>query len=387
MPMGNNINQHYYKVGNRVFFNKIEALYESSRTNTPINWNFFNEEFSQFNWEVEPTQSLDELYAERARMIRDSYDYVIVMASGGADSTNVIYSFLKNNIHIDEIIASVPLSGMSSYNANTFDKTHTNTVSETVYTQLPLMNEIKNLYPSQKITIHDYFQDIIEYKTDDWLLRSGEWIHPSSAARYTLDREKHLVQLADSGKRIGIVYGIDKPHLTIANIDNVNHVAILFNDLALNVPRPAFKRDYPNVDNVCFYWHCDPTIPCKQAHVLLKDVLKTNNPIKEMFHTRKKTESSTSFENRKRHSKYERAIVPYIYPSTHRKIFQAEKPDNIFMGEHDAWLYRTHGNLDKLGMMTGDTRFLLNSINPELFGPEKNGFMMFYQWYKIGEMP
>jgi hypothetical protein len=384
--MGNNIDRHYYKVGDRIFFNKIEALYESSKTNTPITWNFFNEEFSKFNWASEPTESLDQLYAQRARMIRESYDYVIVMASGGADSTNVIHSFLRNNIRIDEIIASVPLSGMSSYNTNATDKSHANTVSETVHTQLPLMHEIKNLYPSQKITIHDYFQDIIEYKTDDWLLRSGEWIHPSSAARYTLDREKHLVDLADSGKRVGIVYGIDKPHLATANVDSINHVVLLFNDLALNVPRPAFKREYPNVDNVCFYWYQDPTIPCKQAHVLLRDVLKANNPIKNLFHTKAKVESSTSFENRKRHSKYERAIVPYIYPSTHRKIFQAEKPDNIFMGEHDAWLYRTHGSLDKLSMMVSDAKLLINSINPELFGSEKNGFKLFYQRYKIGEI-
>lgn len=384
--MESKINRHCYKVGDRIFFNKIEALYESSRTHSSIEWNFFNQEFSNFNWTAEPTESLDQLYAKRARMIRDSYDYIVVMASGGADSTNVIYSFLKNNIHIDEIIASVPLSGMSSYDANARDNSHANTVSETVYTQLPLMHEIKKSYPSQKITIHDYFQDIIEYKTDDWLLRSGEWIHPSSAARYTLDREKHLVDLADSGKRIGIIYGIDKPHLVIANIDNINHVVVLFNDLALNVPRPAFKREYPNVDNVCFYWYQDPTIPCKQAHVLLKDVLKVGNPIKNLFHTKAKVESSTSFENRKRHSKYERAIVPYIYPSTHRSIFQAEKPENIFMGEHDAWLYSTHSGLDKLNMMVGDTRSFINSINPELFGPDRNGFKLFYQRYKIGEL-
>lgn len=375
---------HHYKVGDQIFESKIDAVYFASKTNQDVEWYFHDDAHKKANWRQEPDESLDELYKRRAQQIREQYDYVVCLVSGGADSRNVIYSFLNNGIKVDEVIGSVPLEGTKNYQFNNTDTRHLNTVSETVYAQLPLLEEIRKNFPQTKVTVHDYFQDLIDFKTDDWLIRCGEWLHPSSAARYSFDRITHLKKLAESGKRIAFVYGIDKPLLCVSNREGRNYVITIYADLAVNVQRPPFTEDFPNVENVAFYWYEDPTIVIKQSHILLNNVLKTQHPISSLFSTRPTTE--TSFEMRKRHGKYERAIVPYIYPTTFTPTFQAEKPENVFLGEHDYWLYSLHSNTRITEMVKSDTQNFTKSIKDKFFSQQKNGLKPFIKWYAIGEL-
>ena len=129
----------YYTVNNISFgTNKVSAVLEAQKTGVEVGWYFFDEAFKKANWLVEPTPTLDQLYEIRARQIRDAYDYVIVFLSGGADSNNVIRSFLNNNIHVDEVIALIPESGLKNYNWNNKDVSAGNVMSETKYAQYPI---------------------------------------------------------------------------------------------------------------------------------------------------------------------------------------------------------------------------------------------------------
>jgi len=56
------------------------------------------------DWSIEPTRPLQEMYRLRAQQIRDTYDYVVLYFSGGSDSITALNAFVKNNIHIDEIV-------------------------------------------------------------------------------------------------------------------------------------------------------------------------------------------------------------------------------------------------------------------------------------------
>ena len=94
----------FYQVGNRTTFSKIEAIEWQQQLKFFPQWNFNEDIFSSYNWKIEPIETLDELYARRARQIRDTYDYVVVCYSGGADSSNVLDTFVKNNIHVDEVL-------------------------------------------------------------------------------------------------------------------------------------------------------------------------------------------------------------------------------------------------------------------------------------------
>ena len=108
----------YYQVNNTKFTNKIQAILEAQKTLAEVTWDYYSNTFNQVEWNKEPQIDLDSLYRLRAQQIRNQYDYVIVMCSGGADSTNVIRSFLNNGIHVDEVVASAPISGLNNWNWN-----------------------------------------------------------------------------------------------------------------------------------------------------------------------------------------------------------------------------------------------------------------------------
>lgn len=377
------MNSAYYSVKEKIFFNKIDAILYANNDLSDVNWHFHQDLFNKHDWSVEPELTLDYYYKIRAQEIRNQFDYVVILCSGGADSTNVLKTFINNNIAVDEIIASAPLEGIKNYKFNNVDCSNSNTISETVYTQIPLINEIANSSSKIRITLHDYFKDIRDYKTDEWLYRCDDWIHPSSAARYRFERIDHLRKLAESNKKIAFVYGIDKPILLM---DKLLDIFILFSDLAVNVQRPAFDREYPNVKNVLFYWDSTTAdLVTKQAHVVAKWLFKSENKFNKQFLNDLRWTGQKSFEfNRLRHSKYERAIVPCIYPTTYRPIFQAEKPTKLFLGEHDDWFYKLHDKTNFYEMIVSDTKSFYKTINSKYLNSAKNGFAIYYNAYKIG---
>lgn len=375
-------NTGFYTVGNLSFTEKLSAVLEASKTGSDINWHFNQHIYDNVDWSVEPELSLDDFYKIRAKQIRDSYDYVVILCSGGGDSTNVVWSFLNNGIHVDEIVASAPMSGISNWDSNDDDTRAGNTMSETLLAQLPLMKQIHAAHPEIKITINDYFDTLLEYDTDNWIFRCGEWIHPSSGARYNLEKQSHIRQLAEQGKRIAIVYGIDKPHLYYDTGDTIN---IMISDLTVNVQRPPFEDRYPNVHNVLFYFAPElPEMQVKQAHVLAKWIhMPENKFAKDHMLDRRLPPTSIEY-SRTRHSFYERAIIPCIYPSTNRKVFQGHKPTRMFLGEHDDWFYRMHNKTRTFEMIVSDFRNFIKQIDPMYLNGAKTGFKIHRLQYKIG---
>lgn len=376
-------NDSFYKVNNQFFLHKIDAVLAANPYKYNIEWYFNDKEYSKVNWTIEPDTSLHVLYEQRAKELRDNYDYLAVFCSGGADSRNVALSFLRNNIHIDEIIASAPLSGLSNFKHNNTDTSHKNTMSETYYAQIPFIKQIEKEYPKVKITLHDYFQDILDFKTDEWLYRSEDWVHPSGIARYRLERQKHLVKLADLGLKIGFVYGIDKPKIAIDN----NSVYMVFNDLALNVARPVFDREYSNVNNVPFYWAKTCTaLLIKQAHSVARAAVDETTDVSKYTVNTENHKFLNDVEKRIKHSKYERSIIPILYPSTYTKIFQAEKPTKIILGEHDQWFYDLHNTTRVFDMITSDTKHFYSTIDSIYLNSSKTGLMTQIKPYFIGKV-
>lgn len=371
----------YYKVADKIFADKIEAVLYASSIKADYSWHFNNEIFDAIDWTIEPELSLDDFYRLRAQQIRDEYDYVIILCSGGGDSTNVAYSFLRNGIHVDEIIASAPISGLNLWQSSDNTNDAGNTMSETLLVQLPLMAEIKQQYPNVKITINDYFKNLINYETDEWIFRSGEWIHPTSAARYDLEELTHIKNLAEQGKKIGIVYGIDKPNIMYKPNGNIE---MSMNDLAVNVQRPPFKNKYPNVENVLFYYAPElPLMIAKQVHVLARWIHMPENSVARSYMGNQKKIESVE-QGRIRHSFFERAIIPCIYPSTHRKIFQGHKPTRMFLGEHDDWFYSLHNQTRTYELIESDFRNFYKAIDPFYLNRARSGFRLFRLTYDIG---
>ena len=136
-----------------------------------------------------------------------------------------------------------------------------------------------------------------------------------------------------------------------------------------------------------FYW--DPkNVRCitKQAHIVARNILRPNNPIRQYLFNINKL-PATYVQHRYNQSKYERGIVPYIYPNLEsRKVFQAEKPSKLFLGEHDHWFYHLHGKTLSYQMMVSETNSLLKTINPKYLNKGLNGFAVHAKSYKIGNL-
>ena len=99
-----------------MFFNKIECLqYASKIKNYKVSYHLFDSAYEALDWTAEPKSSLDELYKLRAWQIRDKYKYVVLAFSGGADSSNVLDTFIENNIPLDEIVTYYPIKAIEKF--------------------------------------------------------------------------------------------------------------------------------------------------------------------------------------------------------------------------------------------------------------------------------
>jgi hypothetical protein len=384
-------NVGFYTVGQQTFINKTSAIYEANKTKADIDWYFHDDILNALNWTTEPETSLNEFYRQRAQQLRNKYDYLVLFFSGGADSTNMVYSFLKNGIYVDEVVAGAPVSGLNNWK-DTTSTDAANTISETRLAQLPGLKKISEEYPAVKVTVHDYFQDMIEYKTDEWLWKSGSYIHPTFAARYSLERDeyKHLRVLADSGKSIGLVYGLDKPCLA----EHKEEFYLVIKDLV--VCNGFQSLDHPMATVELFYYNADvPQMMIKQSHVAARYILRPENVLyyNNLYYNTKYPNGPVKYDSDPdyHHGIYERGIVPAIYPMLENQVFQANKPTQSFFAQHDAWFHELHKNTTTWQMLTSDFNMFVNGIDKKYFFFRNNktipqGFAGHVKYFKIGHI-
>jgi hypothetical protein len=418
--MNNTDKLGFYSVNSKQFSNKFEAVLEAQKTNAVVEWNFFDDIFNNANWHQEPELSLDQFYKLRAQQIRDEYDYVIVFCSGGADSTNVIKTFINNNIRVDEVIGIAPMSGLKNWDFDQTNISDLNTISETKFALLPLLNELSNL--GIKTTLYDFFEDILKYKDEEWTFNSCGNIVTALTSHFTnVGQIPHIRQLIDSGKKIALVYGTDKPTIKASPTGDLFFV---FGDSGINYLNMPENRAYPNVDRVLFYWTPDmPEMLIKQAHVVgrivhtpqFKDIFDNevlvdqrvrflhdashqdliDKKIVESFkqdeifknYTSKKSQYTKIINYTSYRSIYQRAVVPYLYPSTYSKnLFQAQKielTEGFFTRDQD-WIHVLHAGTRVSDMILSGTKMLYKSISPRYLNYKGTGFKTITKRYKFG---
>jgi hypothetical protein len=371
----------YYTVNNKIFQNKIEAILYANEKKLDISWHFNQEHYSMLDWSHEPTMGLMDLYKARALEIREKFDYVVLLLSGGADSTNVFNSFVKNNIKIDEVIGTSPLSGLNNYCFNNTDYSSSNIISETIYSQIPLLDRISTNYPNIKVTFLDYFNSMLNYQEDQWVLNSTDWLHPTGTAKFNLEELTHIKNIAESGKRIAIVYGIDKPLIFIKD----KTIFSAFTDITVNTIKQPFKTNYPTVENVLFYWAENmPEIPLKQSHVVARWFFNSANR-----HLLPLVRGVANMPNRRaereRQSRYERIIVPLIYPQSDIPPFQTFKPVSFIMSEIDDWFFSRYKDYRSYQMMISEKNSFVEKLNSKYLESDFS-YKYFHNVYELGSI-
>lgn len=416
----------FYTVGDKKFSNKLDAVLSAQLTNSKVEWNFFDEVFSRVDWLTEPDISLDEFYKIRAEQIRNAYDYVIVFCSGGADSTNVIRTFINNNIKVDEVIGIAPMSGLKNWEYDPKNVSDLNTISETKFALLPLLNELSTVH-NIKVTLYDFFEDMIKYQDEEWAATACGNIATALTPHFTnVSAIPHIDKIIQSGKRVALVYGTDKP---IMSVDpDTRCIDFILADGGVNYLNMPDSRARPNVDRVLFYWTPElPAMLVKQAHVVsraiqtpeLKHILKnpvvlvktgqwdysfqdsinyrernnitmvTKDEILKKYLAEKKNKQVIT-DIKSNRTIYQRAITPFIYPSSfNRNLWQSQKieiTEGFFTRDQD-WVHLLHPNSRISDIVLAGTKTLYNSIKPAYLNLSGTGFRSILKRYKVGEMP
>lgn len=248
----------YWETSGLKFERKIDSLIYASQKGSEVKFVYHDSVWKNFDKSLLGKVSLKELYRARAQQLRDSYEYLILYYSGGADSHNVLMSFINNNIKLDEIIVKWPKALVDGklYIPNTKDNTARNIWSEWNYTIKPSLDWLKSNHPDIKITIKDYAENITikSFETTFETLNHTRAGVLQSFSTFGNDTIK---------KKIGHIFGIDKPSLIISGDD----IFMFFNDLSTTMlyADKAHDADPNNIE--CFYWTPDmPLLAFEMAY-------------------------------------------------------------------------------------------------------------------------
>jgi hypothetical protein len=240
----------YYQVGERRFYNKRTALLHSSQTGEKIQYCYYDGIFGAFDRTKLGKTDLYELYRQRAQQLRDEYDHLILYYSGGADSHNILMTFLNNKIKLDQVFVMCPKNvlGTSIYTPNTADTTCENRISEWHFTIEPTLKWLAYTHPEIQIEIKDY-TDIVTDKffNDDVFLVHAYGVGSLARAACKSDIGQAL---ADKGKKVASIFGVEKPHI---GKNDKNQVGMAFKDRGFYV-----VRNYVGEPEF-FYW--SPKLP------------------------------------------------------------------------------------------------------------------------------
>jgi hypothetical protein len=330
----------HWTVGHKVFYNKRDALIYASQQKLNldnIRLSYFHNVWENFDRSKLGKTNLDELYKQRAQQLRDTYDYLILYYSGGADSHNVLMTFINNDIPLDEVCVKWPkvLTDNKFYTPNCIDKSARNFWSEWDFSVKPSLKWLSTNYPKIKITIKDYVEshekiDIASLFDKLNFVRPGGMLLNS----VTSDTEKYL-----KFKKIAHIYGIDKPQIGF----HKNKFYMFFSDVAFD---QAGQSDITPTGVECFYWTpLMPIIAFEQAYQLIQylkinyDLLDTHMRFPDMPVIR----NITAFQ-------LQNDLAKQILYTTWDNRFQANKP--IFGNRKDKffWFYESpeFANLRKL---------------------------------------
>jgi hypothetical protein len=244
----------YYQVSDRITRSKLEAIEWCQPKLGWPSYHYHDEIFSSYNWQQEPLESLESLYQSRAKELREKYDYIIVMYSGGSDSHNMLMSFLSQDLVPDEI----------AYFHHSFsDENNVMNLEWNLQTSIRLA-PILEKWPKiklRRIDMTDMVLNFMREVVDDAPYLSTN-VGPNNSLRSSFN---HLIKdwfdIKNQGRSLRMLYGVDKPRL---RFDGKNYI-FNFYDTIRNGAIDKSEVD----DHEWFYWSPEcPKICIKQSHVV-----------------------------------------------------------------------------------------------------------------------
>jgi hypothetical protein len=356
-----------YYVSNGVeFSSKVDACLYGKTANKPVEWIFHNQEFTKFAWNIEPVETLDQLYDKRARELREKYDYIILSFSGGSDTNNILESFIRQGLHIDEIVTNhITQATKSTTVLDPTVKDAWNFAAEHNLQAVPRLKYISEKCPRTKITVLDVSEVVLNsmnvFDDVDWVLHRNDHLSIGQLFRYNYFHFKEMKNQFDKNLKIGLIVGLDKPKLVIRGDNNF---CIYFPDSVVNITTiNDFNEDYTNLKTELFYWSKD-TLPllAKQAHTV-KNWLEVNPKYQQYW-------KSSTFATVRTHQ--ERLLRPLLYSTWNENWFQVDKSTSWFNTEFDSWFKNNPGMKHELTMWQRGIDYLTEKL-PDYITYDKDG--------------
>jgi hypothetical protein len=346
----------FYTVGDFKTYSKLEAIEHSGVAHQPVEWNFNKEIFEKFDWTQEPPGSLEFWYGERARQIRDKYDYFVLWYSGGADSHNALMSFVKNNIFIDEIAQFHNLAGTNGDKQSWLNE-------EVFATSAPVTQELIQNNPVYKHTNHRLV-DLSELEMDvltkdsnkfDYFYKVGKYLSPNSLARsYMRETIPDYRDLIDQGKSVCFIYGAEKPLVTKKDKWHIEFTDCI--DYAVSPRTQMLNNQWEH--NELFYWADElPQIAAKQAHIIRRymsqltpDMVDNINVLSGPIVRDKYGRFAnivglpciTATVNGKKYHLTSNGLSRIIYPYWTPGAIVCAKPASLAFSDRDTWMFKSN---------------------------------------------
>jgi hypothetical protein len=333
----------YYKVGDFKTYSKVEAIEAHKRMGIHPHWYFNDHVFGSYDWRQEPAKSLKELYAERAWAIRKKYDHITLFYSGGADSGNILNTFVDNGIPFEEVAT------MNYHSLDPRDNTYFH--AEQVNVSYPKIRQLQQQGIKFRHKTIDLTDIVYRILLDDKMRNNlAYWSNMSFgithlAVGYIRDHDPDYKKLNDQGKRHAFVWGIEKPRVYIVD----GRYCIRFLDMidaGPSIRTQLLDRSWEHDE--LFYWDpscCD--LLCKQGHTLMKffkrnkELMETNRDIRDDSRKFKILEIENTFckESTSDGLSYREILNWLIYPGFNPYTFSVGKPLSIVYSLRDEyWL-------------------------------------------------
>lgn len=321
-------NKGQYLCNGKRYFNKLEAILEANTSQKHVEWDYHDAIFGKHDWSIEPTVELKELYKLRALQLRDAYDHLVLFYSGGVDSWNILKTFIDNNIRIDEIYMFGAFEAEEKKISSLGYSRDPGYYTREIKQSLPLVKKLvadRNI----KVNVFDWTKHILAAANDlDWIWTAGVRFDPTCMVRskfHKIFREHN--ELLHKGKRVGFVYGVDKPRL----LRDDNTIYFAFLDVIMTtgtLPSNDILGEYWENDEY-FYWSPNlPELAIKQSHIVVK-WLQSQNKIGLVKHM----SNIASFHDEAYYNEVNRSIYPDWNPGT----WQIKKPTGAIYNELSQW--------------------------------------------------
>jgi len=321
----------FYEINGYRTFSKLEAIEIQNKTGVFPEWNFNRPVFDNINWTKEPSLDLYEMYKDRARQIREAYDYVVLFYSGGSDSVNILTAWMDADLKIDEIATLWNIEGSKDPTDFMNDE-----VVRVVFPDITLLKNKGYEFKIRLIDLTEHTVNFIQSVDQDYKYYVNNHWSPNNIVKNQFrERIADYADLITQGKSVCFVWGLEKPQIFH---DGNRHFLQFMDIVDTAVTGYTQSRVKQGWFDELFFWTPDmPQLVVKQAHTLLKFVETCDMP--EFYQ-----DKFNRYGYNRRLGKYltSAAAKIVLYPKWDPKTYSNGKASSMVFSERDGWFWKSN---------------------------------------------